>query len=160
MADKFGGCEVIEMAIEIEKNGRDFYAALAQKSSDVIVADLFNFLSKEEEKHIGVFVTLRDAVASCSLNEHTSDEYFAYLNAIAGEHVFMRAGKGAEAAYRVSGDQEALSLALAFEMDSIVFFEGLRDLVPQSESSLIDVLIAQERKHVVQLNEMKKKGAA
>lgn len=158
MRESFNSCEIVEMALEIEKNGRDFYAALAEKTSDLLAADIFRFLSREEEKHIGVFHRLRDALMMCDEKEQTSDEYFAYLNAVAGEHVFLEAGSGARAAGSMANPEEALALALAFEMDSIVFFEGMRSVVPASESAVLDALIAQERKHVVQLNEMKKKG--
>lgn len=155
MSDTFGVCEIIEMGIEIEKNGRDFYAALAHRTHDPALAELFTLLGKEEAKHISAFGAIREAVRACE-KERTSDEYFAYMNALAGRHVFIHEGKGNDIASKVTGPGEALDTALSFEMDSIVFFEGMRDAVPPASRHIVEELIAQEKQHVVKLNEMKK----
>lgn len=155
MSDTFGVCEIIEMGIEIEKNGRDFYKSLAAKTRDLVLAELFTYLGKEEEKHIAAFNSLRETVRGCD-EEHTSDEYFAYMNALSRRHVFTQSGQGSNVAQKITTDQDALDMALSFETDSIVFFEGMKDVVPPSRQQILQELIAQEKKHVVRLNEMKK----
>jgi rubrerythrin len=54
MGDLFAAKEVIEIGIEIEKNGRDFYNTLLKQSKDIKTQDLFKFLATEEERHIKI----------------------------------------------------------------------------------------------------------
>jgi len=50
----FSSCEVVELGIQIEKNGRDFYSALAGSTRNARAAEIFKYLAGEEEKHIAV----------------------------------------------------------------------------------------------------------
>ena len=156
MGYSFGSCEIVNIGIEIEKNGRDFYRALASQTSSVPLAELFDFLSKEEEKHIGSFAQVREALKICD-DERTADEYYAYMSALAGASVFSREGEGSRIAREVNNDDAAIALAIKFELDSIVFFEGMKGSLPQQAREVVDILIAQEKSHVIRLNELKKR---
>ena len=90
MDNSFAGSELIELSIQIEKNGFAFYSELARKSRDPAVADLFVFLAKEEEKHITAFRRICEKIEGCGAPEDSADEYVAYMNALASEHVFTR----------------------------------------------------------------------
>jgi len=51
MGEQFTIQEIVEIAIEIEKNGEIFYDILAESSETAILRDLFKYLSAEEKKH-------------------------------------------------------------------------------------------------------------
>ena len=51
MSDKLTIQEIVEIAIEIEKNGEAFYYELAESAETAILRDLFKYLSTEEKKH-------------------------------------------------------------------------------------------------------------
>ena len=55
MGNIFSGSEVIELGIQIEKNGRDFYNSIAANSKTESSRKAFLKLAGEEEKHITVF---------------------------------------------------------------------------------------------------------
>lgn len=155
MDNIFSGSELVELSIQVERNGLEFYAALAQKSRDPGIADLFVFLAREEEKHITVFKKMCAKIEGCGAPEVIADEYIAYMHALAGEHVFTRQGEGAKAAQAILGDAQALDVAIGFEKDSIIFYEGMRRLVPQADMVVVDALIAQEKSHLMKLVRMK-----
>jgi rubrerythrin len=157
MASLFTGTEIVELGIQIEKNGRDFYNLMARKVKSPSASEIFKFLSGEEEKHISVFQKILDSLEEYVPQEAYSGEYFAYMNALASEFVFTRQDKAGQVAKTVKSDREALDLSIGAEKDSIIFYEGMKKVVPKKDLSLIEELIAQEQSHLRQLAELKGK---
>lgn len=157
MANIFAGSEVIELGIQIEKNGKDFYQILAQNSKSNDAKKVFEFLAGEEEKHIIVFQKLLDKVQKYEPPQIYSQEYFEYMNLLASEYVFTQKDKGQDAARSVNNDKEAVDLGIKFEKDSILFYEGMKKLVMEYDRKAIDELILQEQSHLRQLAGLKGK---
>ena len=155
MANIFAGAEVVELGVQIEKNGRDFYEILAGRSKEKKAQKLFKFLADEEAKHIEDFRQILYSVQKYEPPEAYPGEYFAYMNALASEHVFTKKDKGKEIAEAVKADKEALDLAIGFEKDSIIFYEGMKKVVPAYGHKLVDQLITQEQNHLTKLTELK-----
>lgn len=155
MGNIFSGSEVVEIGIQIEKNGRDYYYALMNQSKNEKARDLFKFLSGEEDKHILAFQKILSGVQKYEPQGLDSDEYYAYMNDLASEHVFTQKDKGAEVAKAIKTDKEAIEKAIGFEEDSIVFYEGVKKVVPPYDMNVVDSLIAQEQNHLKQLIELK-----
>ncbi len=156
MANVFGGSEIIEIGIQIEKNGKDFYSALIEKSKTPKAKDLFKFLAGEEEKHITTFKSMLGSVQKYEPLEAFSAEYLAYLNALASDYVFTKKGAGEKQAKRVKNEKEALALGIGFEKDSIIFYAEIKKMVSLDDQYMIDALIAQEQDHLVKLINLKK----
>ncbi len=155
MGSIFAGSEVVELGIQIEKNGRDFYNALAEKSRSLKAQEMFKYLAGEETKHIAVFQKILGEVEKYEPQGLDADEYYAYMNALAGEYVFTQAHKGTEIAQKTKSDKEAIELGIGFEKDSIVFYEGLKKVVPDYDIKVVGELIAQEQHHLRLLSELK-----
>lgn len=157
MGNIFAGSEVVEIGIQIEKNGRDFYSTLAANSKNQDALKIFKFLSQEEEKHIKVFEGILSKTEKYEPVGLDADEYYAYMNALASEYIFTQKDKGSLIAKTVKNDKEAVDMGIGFEKDSIVFYEGIKRTVPDYDRKIIDELIAQEQKHMILLMEIKKK---
>jgi rubrerythrin len=84
-------------------------------------------------------------------------EYFAYMNALASSYVFTQKDKGEEAAKNTKNDEEAIGLGIGFEKESILFYVGMKKVVPEHDHKVIDELIMQEQSHLEQLSDLKKK---
>ena len=153
----FAGSEIVELGIQIEKNGRDFYKTLLDKSKEEKAKEVFRYLAGEEEKHIAVFQGIMDSVHKYEPAEAYPGEYFSYMNALAGDHVFTQKDKGKEMAGTVKNDKEALDLAIGFEKDSILFYVGTKRVVPQSDHQILDKLIMEEQGHLEKLSGLKRK---
>ncbi len=126
MGNIFAGSEIVELGIQIEKNGRDFYNTLTAQSKNPKAADIFKYLAGEEEKHIAVFQKILDKVEKYEPAESYPGEYFAYMNALASEYIFTKENKGKEIAKKTTSDKQAIDLGIGFEKDSIVFYEGMK----------------------------------
>lgn len=158
MANIFAGSEIVELGIQIEKNGRDFYNTLANQSKSPPAKEAFKYLAGEEEKHIAVFQKILDSAHKYEPTESYPGEYFAYMSALASEHVFTQKDKGEEIAKSVKGDKEAIDMGIGFEKDSIIFYEGMKKAVQEHEYNAIEQLIVQEQSHLKQLFDLKKEA--
>lgn len=156
MGNIFTGSEVIEVGIQIEKNGRDFYSGLVDNSKNQEIKNLFKYLAAEEEKHIVNFSDILDSVKKDELAGVYSEEYFAYMNVLAREYVFTQENKGEEIAKNVKSDKEAIELGIGFEKDSIIFYQGMKKVTKEQDIKIIDELITQEQEHLRKLLELKK----
>ena len=152
----FTGSEIVELGIQIEKNGRDFYNTLVNQTKNPKAKDKFRYLAGEEEKHIAIFQEILNRVGKYEPPESYPGEYFAYMNALAGEHVFTQKDKGAEIAKNIASDKEAIDTGIGFEKDSIIFYEGMKKVVLEYDHKVIDELIMQEQSHLRQLSDLKK----
>lgn len=156
MGNIFAGSEIVEIGIQIEKNGRDFYNALIKNSKSAKARQIYEYLAGEEGRHIKAFQAILESVEKYEPAEAYPGEYFAYMNALAGEHVFTQKEKGREVAAQVKSDKDAVEKGIGLEKDSIVFYEGMKKVVPDSDLRIVDELIAQEQSHLLQLTELKK----
>lgn len=157
MGNIFSGSEIVEIGIQIEKNGRDFYNTAAARSKDKKAKEVFIFLAGEEEKHIIVFDGILADTGSYAPAESYPGEYFAYMNSIASEYIFTQKDKGAKIAEKTKDDRQAIDLGIGFEKDSIIFYEGIKKVVPEYDIKVIDKLIAQEENHLEMLTGLKHK---
>ena len=153
----FAGSEIVELGIQIEKNGRDFYSALVNQSKGQKAREIFKYLAGEEEKHISTFQKILDSVHKYEPPEAYPGEYFAYMNALASSCVFTQKDKGEEVAKNTKSDEEAIDLGIGFEKESILFYVGMKKVVLEQDHKVLDKLIMQEQSHLEQLSDLKKK---
>src|SRR3989338_2306833 len=156
MGNIFAGSEIVEIGIQIEKNGRDFYNTLEKKSKNQRASEMFKYLAGEEEKHIKIFQEILDKTEKYEPIGLYADEYFAYMNALASEYVFTKEDKGEEIAKTIESDKEAVNMGIGFEKDSIIFYEGMKKAVPEYDLKIVDELIMQEQNHLSILSDLNK----
>lgn len=155
MGNIFSGSEIIEIGIQIEENGYDFYTVLVDKSKNPKASEIFKFLAGEEEQHTAVFKGMLDSLRGYTPAESYPGEYFAYMNALASEYVFTQKDKGRDIAKKIKSDSEAIDLGIGFEKDSIIFYEGMKKAVPEYDIKIVDKLIEQEQHHLKMLTDLK-----
>lgn len=146
MAFDFNAKDIFEMAKQIERNGVEFYKAAADGVSGDNEKKLLLNLAKMEEMHEQTFADLE--------NELTADESAAttfdpdnqaalYIKALADTKVFY------EKQIDISSMKEILKAAITAEKDSIVFYLGMKALVPgKMGSNRIDDIISEEMSHI------------
>ena len=156
MGNIFSGSEIVELGINIEENGRDFYNNLAKQSKSKRAKEVFEFLAGEEERHIKVFQGLLAKTTAYEPAGLDADEYSAYMSTLAGEYIFTKKDQGGKIAKAIKSDGEAIDKGIGFEKDSVVFYQGIKKTVPDYDRKIIDELIFQEESHLLRLTELKK----
>ncbi|MBN1828664.1 MAG: ferritin family protein [Deltaproteobacteria bacterium] len=148
--------DIVNIAVRIEENGGAFYRFAAQMVSDKKAKDLFSHLAVEEDKHKNTFETLRTRLKTYPAPETYPGEYGAYLqDYVDGSIVFSKA-KMKESLSRIATAAEALAFAIESELDSMLYYHEMKALLPHRERTILDEIIAEERKHFEQLSAMKK----
>jgi len=161
MAIVFNADEIFEMAIRIENNGAAFYRKAAGLQSDTKNQKFLEGLAHMEDQHQKIFTEMRTTLTQKDKDPKVFDPYdevSQYLTAMAD----TMGGEGSPSvADSLTGDEtleEILRIAVGLEKDAILFYLGIKDLIPpQSGQDRIDEIIRQERRHVAQLSNLLEK---
>ncbi len=155
----FTAGELFDIAVGIERNGVAYYDSLSQLTSDAGLKQTYAQLAQMERLHVGMFQKMRASAGVSGPAVPTVDEadQAAYLKALIDSSVFTDDKVARELAKRASGPAEALQLALGVEKDSVLFYSSMRDLVPQSDRETVDSIIMEERKHIRELSDLKRR---
>jgi rubrerythrin len=152
----FEPAEIFQFAIRIEENGEKFYRQWSQKLKDTKIKELFSFLADEEANHKKIYTQMVSKIEKYDPFENYPGEYFAYLRAYADNQIFNQVKLNKELA-RVKDEPSAIDFAMNRELASIVYYQEIKNLVPEPQRKSIDKIIMEERKHYLKLSEIKKK---
>ena len=146
MSIDFNADEVFEIAEQIERNGAKFYRAAAENVSDSDHKKLLLDLAAMEDNHEQTFKTLRSNLSRDEKIMTTFDpegESEGYLRSLADTRVFY------EKEIDTTSFKEILKSAITAEKDSIVFYLGMKDVVPAHLGQRkLDVIIKEEMSHI------------
>jgi len=156
----FSGSELINIAIGIERRGIAFYDIMTRSTKNAIAREVFKYLGDMEQEHIRTFQGMLAEADKYQFPETPTGEYTAYLQALVDSAVFSDDFATSEMATKVSSDIEAMELAIGAEKDSILFYYEMKDIMPQRAQPTVNKIIAEEKSHLRQLSELKKKLAA
>lgn len=155
----FSALELFDLAIETERNGCAFYAAAAAAATDAAVQRTMAGLGRAEAEHEKMFVRLRDAASPAAapvvLNETYAGEQMEYMLALLRARVLRDEATALQVVADMQSDDAALDFAIAFEKDTILFMQQMRELIPESDRESVAVLIQQEFSHVRLLQGLK-----
>jgi rubrerythrin len=147
--------DVFTMAVRVEENGEAFYRGAAAIAESPEAQKLFEDLAQMEAGHITAFKKLRSQLAGSFPADSVWDpEGLAegYLQATADTHIFTL--EAAENRLKeVKSPVDVLHMAIQFEKDSVAFFLGMKEILPdQSGKSEIDKLVQSEMEHIKMLS--------
>ena len=150
MGYDFNASEILLMAEKIEQNGAKFYRTCAEGVSDLNARQLLVNLASMEEKHEKTFQSMRSRLSDSEKQPTAFDpenETLMYLKALADTRVFFKK------TVDTSSLQEILKDAIHAEKDSIVFYLGMKEMVPPSLGrERIDAIIKEEMGHITLLS--------
>jgi rubrerythrin len=157
MAVFFSGSELLDIAMGIERNGMAFYQALADKTGKRDVKDIYSYLAGEEKKHLDTFQGMSDFLGQVKPPETYTEEYTLYLKSLVDSAVFSNVTEAQQKAGKMSNEIEALDTGIQAEKDSILFYMELQNLVRERDREVVLNIVDEEKKHLRQLSELKKR---
>ncbi|MFH0952823.1 MAG: ferritin family protein [Verrucomicrobiota bacterium] len=161
MATKFTADEILEMAERIETKGAKFYRKAAKLH--VGARDLLLQIAAQEDLHFKAFEDMRKGL-SPSEKESAYDPYGEsdlYLKAMVDGYAFDINREPAEAITGKEPLDEVFRMAIELEKDSIVFYLGLRDVVPPSfGKERVNDIVKEEMKHIAWLSNKRAEAKA
>ena len=142
---KFSVREVLEMAVQTEKTGYDFYTGMAGRfSGNPAMKELFGKLALQEKKHEHAFLKLLETVTEAEPERW--EEAQNYFRAMMESEFFMGREKPLTVMENVKTELDAVDLALGFEKQSILYYSGLRDFI--SDRVALEDIIKEETEHI------------
>jgi len=155
MNSKFNAREVFEIARKIERNGYAFYKRAAETTAKYPEASEFlRKLAEMELVHEEQFSKMKDDFSpELETIPDAEKQALAYLQAMAEGKIFENHN---DPASRITGREtleELYHTAIGFEKDSVIFFTGIREVVPDKlGKERVDYLIKEEMCHIAILS--------
>ena len=146
MSYDFTADDIFEMAEQLERNGAKFYRTAAENAVEASAKELLLGLAAMEDEHEKTFAQLRAELTSKEKSATVFDpegESTLYLRALADTRVFF------EKEIDITSMRDILKSAITAEKDSIVFYLGMKDLVPDKfGKDRMDAIIKEEMGHI------------
>jgi rubrerythrin len=152
----FSADEVLGIAEQIERNGAKFYRKAAEVIPDPRAGKRLRDLAAMEDTHEKIFASMRADLSGKEKEPTAADswgEAALYLQGIADGNVF---DVKQDLAGRLTGKEskvDILRIAIGHEKDSLVFYLGIKDMVPQElGKDRIEAIIKEEMGHLTLLS--------
>ena len=146
MSYDFNADDIFEMAEQMERNGGKFYRTAADSTDDSANKEFLLELAAMEDQHEKTFHAMRSELSSQEKASTVFDpegEAALYLRALADTRVFF------EKQIDVSSMKKILKAAIEAEKDSIVFYLGMKEAVPENlGKGRLDHIIKEEMGHI------------
>lgn len=146
MSYDFNANDVFEMAEQIERNGAVFYRKAADDIKDPDAKKFLADLASMEDSHEKTFSAMRKNLTEAEKTSTVFDpggEAASYLKALADTRIFFEKEIDTKSLHAI------LKAAILAEKDSIVFYLGMKDLVPERlGQSRLDGIIKEEMSHI------------
>ena len=153
----FNANEIFEMAEEIEKNGAKFYRKAAENASDKQTKKMLLNMADTEVQHLRTFQKMRTQLSE---NEKEStifdpdNQSALYLQAMADARGYEGKITPTKELTGRETSKEIIETALNSEKESVVFYFGMKSIVPpKSGRDKIEAIILEELGHISTLLE-------
>jgi rubrerythrin len=153
----FSGDELINIAIDIERRGISFYDVMAKSTDNEMARSAFDSLAAMEREHLVIFQNMLSETLTGKSGETPTLKYPDYVQTLIDEAVFSDDMITSEMATQADSDIKAVELGISAEKDSILFYYEMRENIAQRNIPLLNRIIAEEKSHLQQLSEIKKK---
>ena len=147
--------DVLNFAVRIEEDGEVFYRKAALAAEREAIKKLFLHLADEEIGHKKVFQGMLSKLEECTPTESYSGEYMAYLRDYIDSKVVFTKGKENQFS-DLKDTLSAIDFAMERELDSILYYQEVKQFIVDKQWSAIDNIIAEERRHFALLAEVKR----
>ena len=151
--------QILEIAIQAERQGAAFYQRLAATADSERVRAECQRLVEFEREHEKTFRRLlgqRDVQRALDSLQpgQLSDEYQQYLSALVDSNMLPDEETAQQLAEEADSEVEAINIALQMEKNTILFYQELQNLLGTKVGAL-QTILDEERSHVYQLSELK-----
>jgi len=117
----FSGFEVVQAAKEVEKNGHRFYSTMADRTSDLLLKELFTWLAQDEVEHLRRLNQL-ESIYHVDSFVAAEDEFLPYLKQFSDDKIVPDAERLEAVLNTDTADLQALDMAIEAELKFAEYF--------------------------------------
>ena len=148
----FNANEIFEMAEEIERNGARFYRKAAENTSDKETKKILLDMADMEDWHLATFKEMREQLSGQEKGWAVFDpdnQSALYLQAMADARGYEGKITPNKELAGNETTKEILETALNSEKESVVFYFGLKGMVPvKAGRDKVEAIIIEELSHI------------
>jgi rubrerythrin len=138
--------DIIDLAIQIEKNGENVYRNALQKASNPSLASLFQWLADEEVQHAKWFSELKKTIKTNTDDSRLEEMGKTLLRRILGDQAFSLQDADFS---NIDQIKHLVKLAIEFEQDTVLFYEMIQSVIEDKETlDQLNRIIVEEKGHV------------
>lgn len=150
--------DVLDMAIQIERNGESVYRKALARATAPELVEMLSWMAEEESRHARHFDDIRQKLTSEADNPLMDELGRIMLESILGNRTFSLEDVDFS---KIEEVNDLLRIMIAFEKDTVEFYRLFRNfLTDKAEQKCLDGIIADEQAHILKLEECRDKNLA
>jgi len=148
MITNYNSYEIIDIAVQIEKNGKEFYTSAIALTKDKHLKLRLEKLAQWEDNHIA---KIKELHKLCSEKEipiiFPEIDPTAYLQSLETGHIFIHNPDIDAILKKTKNDRDILDIALTFEKDSVAFYNKIQTMNSDAQN-VLEIIKKEEEDHV------------
>jgi rubrerythrin len=143
--------EIVDIAIQIEKNGERLYREAIEKVLNPSLIPLLQWLADEEANHCKWFTELKQTAHKTEVDPQLDEMGRTILQGVVADQSFSLN----EVDFSNIGHvKDLLGLAIEFEKDTVLFYEMIEAFIQDGETlNQLKTIIEEERRHITTLED-------
>jgi rubrerythrin len=143
--------EILDLAIQLEKNGESVYRNAVDKVTNPDLVSLLTWMADEEAGHMRWFSEVKKNYEAHSINPFMDEMGRQVFGGILGDKNFSHQDVDFT---RVDRSDELIGIFIEFEKDTVLFYETLIPFIEDNDTlENIAKIIAEENNHIKKLHE-------
>ena len=143
--------EILDLAIQLEKNGESVYRNAADKVTEPDLASLLIWMADEEVRHRHWFSEVKKNFETHSLNPFMEEMSRQVFGGMLGDKSFSHRDTDFS---KVDHLDDLIGIFIEFEKDTILFYETLIPFIEDNDTmEYLKKIIDEENNHIKKLHE-------
>ena len=147
----FSVIEILDLAVQLEKNGESVYRDAVDKVTNSDLVSLLTWMADEEARHMRWFSEGKKKYEAYSINPFMEKMSQQVFGGILGDKSFSHKDLDFT---RVDRWDDLIGIFIEFEKDTVLFYETLIPFIEDNDTlENIAKIIAEENNHIKKLHE-------
>lgn len=148
----FTAHEILDLAIQLEENGKAVYREAAGRAKNADIRDLLLWMAEEEDQHIRLFKEIKEEIESRSINPFMEEMSRKVFGGILGDKSFSHREVNFAEIGRIG---DLMKIFIEFEKETVLFYETLIPFIEDNHTlHYVTKIIAEENNHIKKLQEL------
>jgi len=144
--------EIIDIAVQLEKNGEKIYRNAQKLTNDISLKDLLGWIAAEEITHAEWLTELRSDLEQDEDHHLVTEMSQALVTDFVGERAFSLDEVNFS---QIEDTKGLIKIFIGFEEDTIIFLETLKSFITDEETiEKLDQIISEEKVHIEKFQEL------
>lgn len=151
-AHVFSVHEIIDIAVQLEKNGENIYRNAGEITDNFSLMNLLEWIADEERNHAQWLTELKSDIDLEEDHHLIAEISQTLVSDFVGKQAFSLDDVDFS---QIENTNDLIEIFIDFEMDTIVFYEMLKSFITDEKAAeKIDQIIAEEKSHIEKFQEL------